>query len=192
MSIAGASNRLTLRSLSVADETAALAAHAELAVEDFDFLLGPCGTSFAEYLATLEQMRLGQGLSKSQVPATFLAAFVDDDLVGRVSIRHALSEQLLRVGGHIGYAVRPQFRRHGFATAILRHSLKVAGEMGIAPALVTCDDSNVGSIATIERCGGVLDHSEQTLVEHKLRYWIPTATPGVEPQSTPQRNSWQG
>ncbi|MBC7760668.1 MAG: GNAT family N-acetyltransferase [Candidatus Saccharibacteria bacterium] len=123
-------------------------------------------------------MRFGQELSPSQVPATFLSAFVDDDLVGRVSIRHALSEQLMRVGGHIGYAVRPQFRRHGFAIAILRHSLDLAGEMGIELALVTCHDSNVGSIATIERCGGVLDHSEQTLVHHKLRYWNPTTIPG--------------
>jgi len=97
------------------------------------------------------------------------------------SIRHALSEQLLRVGGHIGYAVRPQFRRRGFATAILRQSLVVAGEMGVERALVTCDDSNVGSIATIERSGGVLDRSEEVLVQNKLHYWIPTTSPGAGP-----------
>ena len=144
-------DRLILRPLRAADEAAALAAQAELADEDFDFLMHLDGTVFADYLATLERMRLGQGLSPTQVPETFLAAFVDDDLVGRASIRHALSEQLLRVGGHIGYAVRPQFRRRGFATSILRQSLAVAGEMGIERALVTCDDSNIGSIATIER-----------------------------------------
>ena len=181
MSTTGASDRLNLRPLHAADEGEALSAHAELADEDFDFLLHLDGTVFANYLATLDRMRLGQGLSPTQVPETFLAAFVDDDLVGRVSIRHALSEQLLRVGGHIGYSVRPQFRRRSFATAILRQSLVVAGEMGIERALVTCDDSNVGSIATIERCGGVLDRSEEALVQHKLRYWIPTASPGASP-----------
>ena len=81
----------------------------------------------------------------------------------------------MRVGGHIGYAVRLQFRRRGFATAILRQSLAVARAMGIERPLVTCDDSNFGSISTIERCGGVLDRSEEALVQHKLRYWIPTA-----------------
>jgi len=108
-------------------------------------------------------------------------AFVDDDLVGRGSFRHALSEQLLRVGGHIGYAVRPQFRRRGFATAILRQSLAVAGEMGIERTLMTGDDSNVGSIATIGRCGGVLDRSEETSTHHKSRYWIPTTSAGAGP-----------
>ena len=181
MSTTRASDPLTLRTLRPADEAAALAAHSELAGEDFDFLLHLESIGFAAYLATLERMRLGQGLSPTQVPETFLAAFVDDDLVGRVSIRHALSEQLLRVGGHIGYAVRPQFRRRGFATAILRQSLVVAGEMGIERALVTCDDSNVGSIATIARCGGVRERSEEALVTHKLRYWIPTASPGAGP-----------
>ena len=172
---------MTLRLLRVADDAAALAAHTELADEEFDFLLHLDGTVFADYLATLERMKLSQRLSPTQVPETFLAAFVDDDLVGRVSIRHALSEQLLRVGGHIGYAVRPQFRRRGFATAILRQSLVVAGEMGVERALVTCDDSNVGSIATIERRGGVLNRSEKALVQRKLHYWIPSTSPGASP-----------
>jgi len=170
---------LTLRALRAADETGALTAHAELAEEGFDFLHHSDGTEFADYLATLERMRLGQDLSPNQVPETLLAAFVDGDLVGRVAIRHALSKQLFRVGGHIGYAVRPQFRRHGFATSILRQSLVIAREIGIELALVTCDDSNVGSRATIERCGGVLDHSQPSLVQHKLRYWIPTSAPRV-------------
>ena len=181
MATTGALDRVRLRLLRAADKAAALAAHAELADEDFEFLLHLDGAVFADYLATLDRMRLGQGLSPTQVPETFLAAFVDDDLIGRVSIRHALSEQLLRVGGHIGYAVRPQFRRRGFATAILRQSLAVAGAMRIERALVTCDDSNIGSISTIERCGGVLDRSQEALVQNKLRYWIPTAFPGASP-----------
>ena len=37
----------------------------------------------------------------------------------------------MRVGVHIGYAMRPQFRRHGFATAILHHSLDLGGAMGM-------------------------------------------------------------
>lgn len=179
MATTEASDRLILRPLRAGDEAAALAAHAELGDEDFDFLLHLEGTVFADYLATLERMRSGQGLSPTQVSETFLAAFVGDDLVGRVSIRHALSDQLLRVGGHIGYAVRPQFRRRGFATAILRQSLTVAGGMGIERALVTCDDSNVGSIATIERCGGVRDRPAEALMQHKLRYWISTASLGA-------------
>jgi predicted acetyltransferase len=77
-------------------------------------------------------------------------------LVGRVSIRHELNAYLAELGGHIGYAVRPEFRRRGYATGILRQSLLVAQELGIDQALVTCDDENAGSARVIERCGGVL------------------------------------
>lgn len=177
MSTVGVSDRLTLRALRAGDEASARAAQAELAGENFDFLMDSGKTSFDEYLAILERMRLGEGLSPGQVSATFLGAFVDEDLVGRVSVRHQLSERLLRVGGHIGYAVRPQFRRLGYATTILPQALVVAREMGIELALVTCDDFNVGSIATIERCGGQPDRSEQHRAGQKLRYWIPTSTP---------------
>jgi predicted acetyltransferase len=179
MATTGELDCVTLRPLRADDEAAALAAHAELNDEDVDFLVHLDGAAFADYLETLVRMRLGQQLSPTQVPETFLAAFVGNDLVGRVSIRHALSEQLLRVGGHIGYAVRHQFRRRGFATAILRQSLVVAGEIGIERALLTCDESNLASIATIERCGGVRDRSEESLMQRKLRYWIFTDSLGA-------------
>jgi predicted acetyltransferase len=76
-----------------------------------------------------------------------------------VSIRHELNDHLAVVGGHIGYAVRPRYRRRGYATAMLRRSLEVARSVGVERALVTCDDENMGSIATIERCGGVLENT---------------------------------
>jgi predicted acetyltransferase len=52
--------------------------------------------------------------------------------------------------------VRPAFRRREYAIGILRQALLVAQELGIDPALVTCDDVNAGSARVIERCGGVL------------------------------------
>jgi len=71
------------------------------------------------------------------VPATFLLARVGGDLVGRVSIRHELNDFLAEFGGHIGYAVRPQFRRRGHATEILRQALVVARGEGVERVLVT-------------------------------------------------------
>jgi predicted acetyltransferase len=108
---------------------------------------------------------------KGWVPATLLW-IVDDgeQVVGRVSIRHRLTEHLLQVGGHIGYAVIPSARRRGHATAALAQALPVAAELGIDPALVTCDDTNIASRRVIEKNGGVLEDVRDGM----LRFWVPT------------------
>jgi predicted acetyltransferase len=133
------------------------------------------GMPFRRYLEVLAERERGENLPPDQVPSTFLFAFVGPRIVGRVAIRHALNDPLERVGGHIGYVVVPEFRRRGYATMILRRSLRIACEkLGLGRILVTCDDDNTGSIKTIERNGGIL---ENIVTAHDLdkpvrRYWI--------------------
>jgi predicted acetyltransferase len=64
---------------------------------------------------------------------------------GRIAIRHRLTPALREVGGHIRYDVRRSARRRGHATAMLAAALPVAASLGIDPALVTCDNVNLGS-----------------------------------------------
>lgn len=148
-------------------------AQAELALDGFDFSLRDAEQTWADYLARVERDRLGVDLPPGWVPATMLFAVVADQIVGRVSIRHALTPYLLSVGGHIGYAVRPEHRRRGYATAMLRQGLEVLRSLGIQHALVTCDDDNAGSIKTIERCGGVMENVVDVPgSQPKRRYWM--------------------
>jgi predicted acetyltransferase len=106
-----------------------------------------------------------------RVPSTWLWIVDEaDEVVGRVSIRHRLTDNLLQVGGHIGYAVIPSARRRGHATAALAQSLRIAAGLGIDPALVTCDDTNVASRRVIEKNGGRLEDVRMS----KLRFWVPT------------------
>lgn len=129
-----------------------------MAAEGFVFGLGYTpGMPWAEYLRTLADHRAGRNLPADLVPAAFLVAEVAGEIVGRASIRFGLNEYLAQQGGHIGYCVLPAHRRRGYATAILRQSLVVARATGISDVLVTCDDSNIGSAAVIEACGGELD-----------------------------------
>ena len=168
--------RLRLRPPRLEDEAAFAAAHRALAEEDFQFGLGyAAGMDWATYLRRLDDQRRGIDLPTGLVPATFLVADVQGQLVGRTSIRHELTEYLAREGGHIGYAVVAEHRRRGYATEILRQSLVIARAAGVERVLVTCDDDNVGSAAVIERCGGVFDSivarsdDDATLCR---RYWI--------------------
>lgn len=158
------------------DEGQALLAHEELAAEQFDFLLSyDTGTDWMQYLKKIEDTRQGRNLPDGHVPATFLVAKVEGDLVGRVSIRHNLNPYLRVVGGHIGYAVRPQFRRRGYAEQILKLSLTEAQKLGINRVLVTCDAHNQASKRTIERCGGELEPplaADGAAATRKLRFWI--------------------
>ena len=162
---------LTLRAPGPGDEDVARAAQAVLQAEGFDFGFLAPGERWPDHLAGLERGRLGLDLAPGRVPATFLYADVDGQVVGRASVRHALTDQLLRLGGHIGYAVLPPFRRRGYGTEILRQSLVVARAEGVGRVLVTCDDDNLGSIAVIERCGGRRD-AEWPGDDGVRRYWI--------------------
>lgn len=108
------------------------------------------------------------------VPSTTLW-WVDHDgrepeYLGRVSIRHRLTRDLLHVGGHVGYWIRPSARRRGHATAALAAALPVAASLGLDPVLLTCDRDNVASRKVIEAAGGVPDAPYGI----KLRYWVPT------------------
>jgi predicted acetyltransferase len=158
---------LRLRPLRLDDEAEAIAAHEELARDGFDFLLDwSRGEPWADYLARLERQRCG--LAPDRVPATFLVAQVGPDLVGRVSIRHELNTFLTDFGGHIGFGVRPAYRRLGHAAEILRQALVVARALGVDAALVTCDEINAASARVIEGAGGVLEDTRRGT----RRYWV--------------------
>ena len=166
-----------LRRLGAGDEEQALAAHAELSAEGFDFLLDyDVGQDFAGYLAGLEAAERGENLAPGRVPSTFLVAEVDELLVGRVSLRHELTPMLATIGGHIGFGVRPGFRGRGYAGVLLAGALGRAAELGIDQVLVTCDETNHASAAVIERAGGIHEDTVELLPGHsKRRYWVGTA-----------------
>ncbi len=144
---------LRLRPLVTSDEQQARLAHDELEREGRVLLHGfTSGASWSDHLRLLAAQQDGDRLP----PGWVLVAEVDGFLVGVVSIRHHLTPELALVGGHIGYVVRPSMRRRGYATAALRTALPLAHSLGIDPALVTCAEDNLASIAVIERCGGRL------------------------------------
>ncbi len=106
------------------------------------------------------------------VPSTTLWWIDGSEYLGRISVRHRLTPALHEVGGHIGYDVRPSARRRGHATQMLRLALPWAQRLGIDPALLSCDSTNVASRLVIERNGGVFDDERHG----KMRYWVPTHT----------------
>jgi predicted acetyltransferase len=151
---------LTLRLPVLADEAVVRQAQIELEADGFVFAweLAADG-SWAEYLDRLNRLHDGVDLPDDVVRSTFYLAEVNGEVVGSTSIRFDLNEYLSEFGGHIGYCVRPAFRRQGHAAAMLRLQLAKAREAHIDEILLTCLESNVASAAVIESCGGVFERS---------------------------------
>ena len=167
---------LVLRKPTLDDEAEFLRAHRATSPEVPNFLhFHRAGMPFSRYLEVLDEQERGVNLAPHQVAETFLFGFLGPRIVGRVSIRHTLTDFLFRFGGHIGYVVVPEFRRQGHATEMLRLALAFARQdLGIDRVLVTCDDDNAGSIRTIEKNSGVLESvvSDPALEKPKRRYWF--------------------
>lgn len=112
--------------------------------------------------------RLGRERVGDSVPSDYWWITHGAKVIGFLAIRHQLNDYLLEAGGHIGYSIRPSYRRQGHATRALGLALERCRELGLVRVLVTCNEDNVGSRRTIESQGGVLEDIRGV----KRRYWI--------------------
>lgn len=113
---------------------------------------------------------------QNKVPATtfFTIRESDNKIVGMVNLRHYLNDELRRVGGHIGYGIRPSERRKGYAKIQLYLALVEAQKIGLDRVMVTCVNTNEPSDRTINALGGIFDREEWEEEENSTLnvYWI--------------------
>lgn len=129
-----------------------------------------------EWLAHVRSMMKAETCPPHLVTSTLFVCVrkADGRIVGMLDLRHRLNEALAAWGGHIGYSVRPDERRKGYAKWMLAHVLPEAKNRGIDRVLVTCNDDNVASACTIEANGGVMENKLYVESEKQTvrRYWI--------------------
>jgi len=146
----------------------------ELHVYDGNFAIAWEG--YAGFYELLSRMKAGGYPRPDIVPMDSYFIEADGRILGDLYIRHRLSTQLDKMGGHVGYKVRPTCRNRGVATAALRLALKKLAHIGVDRALVTCNTTNAASAKVIERCGG--QRVEDALIGARIerRYWIDTGS----------------
>ena len=130
--------------------------------------------SAEEAIELLEAHHDGKRLPEGWVPSTTWFWSHEGVLQGVINLRHRLTPHLETFGGHIGYAVAPEYRRRGVATAMLAAVVEASQARGMARLLVTCDAENTASARTIEANGGRLEREDYNpQIERVMRwYWI--------------------
>lgn len=169
-------NKLIIRELSEKDEKTFYEAR-QAWDNSPGFMFSPRyveGMPFSQYVLLLQNQRNGKELPPNFVADTSLYGFLNEKIVGRVSIRHELNDHLKMVGGHIGYGVLPSFRGQGIAKQLLIRALEEAKNLNIKSVLFTCDETNLASVKLIEKAGGILENVLQMPdgKPGKKRYWI--------------------
>ena len=98
----------------------------------------------------------------------------DGCIVGMLQVRWEMNDFLRRFGGHIGYSVRPDERRKGYASAMLADALEVARAHGMTRVMISCLEENEASRRTILRNGGVYESTvfEPEEKAYLERYWV--------------------
>lgn len=156
-----------------------LAAHREWGPGSHEdgFGLGPydeveSAAGFAAWAARLaEQSDPAKTTDVGRHGCTYRWIVDGDRVLGGIALRHG-DDGYVRWAGHLGYGIRPSARRRGLATWALSRMLDEARVRGPGRLLIVCAVGNVGSMRTIERCGGVFEGIGETPLGPARRYWI--------------------
>lgn len=135
------------------------------------------GMSYEEWLeVTIKSMDKEYAEKKGLVSSTpyFTIRESDDKIVGMICLRHYLNESLRKVGGHIGYSIRPTERRKGYNKIQLYLVLLEAKKIGLDRVMIDCHTTNIGSKRTIEALGGVFEEEVCDDRDGRMlyNYWI--------------------
>ena len=132
--------------------------------EYFDFgekrINGSCGLhnyeSFDEWLNIVLSLETEKQKDKASASTFFMLRESDNKVLGSVQLRHFLTPELEKHGGHIGYSIRPSERQKGYGKQQLLLVLDVVKQMKIPEVMISCNKDNIASSKTIISCGGRL------------------------------------
>lgn len=130
--------------------------------------LADAADDFAAFVAARRGVQI-----RWDVPTTIFWYCAGADYLGTLVIRHELTDELLEVGGHIGYHVVAPWQQQGHATRMLAEGLGECRRIGIERVLLTCAVDNDPSKRVILANGGIHEDERQG---HD-RFWIELNVP---------------
>ena len=137
---------------------------------------GSCGLArnndfdeWIELVLSIEKDKLRNNVHAS----TFFSIRKSDHrIIGTIQLRHSLTEELEKHGGHLGYGIRPTERKKGYGKQQLLLVLEIARDMKFEKVMIICDKDNVASSQTAISCGGILAGENFFEGKEQQIYWI--------------------
>jgi predicted acetyltransferase len=105
-------------------------------------------------------------ITAGRLPTSVYDLLADGQPVGYCQIRHTPSHSPgipPEYANHVYYEVRPDMRRRGYGTELLRLALIEAGKLGLKEIFINADVSDVASVKIIEANGGEFVRTFATL-----------------------------
>ena len=124
-------------------------------VEEFSYPKLSTNGDVRAYLRRVKNYKKGK-VQEGHVPSSAFWMVDGVHYLGSGDVRHHLNDALRRLGGNIGYAIRPAAWGKGLGTRQLALLLTEAAKLGIQKPLITCFDQNIPSYKIIEKNGGIL------------------------------------
>jgi len=113
-----------------------------------------------ERCLNMENEEYAKKLGRCQSKTFLLIRKNDNKIIGTISIRWNLTEEMEQFGSNIGYGIRPTERRKGYNKINLYLGLIEAQRLGLDKVMLDCDANNLGSAKTMQALGGVLEKNE--------------------------------
>ena len=117
-------------------------------------------------------------LPPGYVPSTMFWLLDDDEWVGVFAVRHSLTENLEKIGGHMGVNIAPKHRGGYAGFAGMKLCLVQARKLGLDRVLMTCNANNSASyraiMGLVKLYGGeqFSDSNIDGQVQHRI--WVNT------------------
>ena len=86
-------------------------------------------------------------LPQGYTPYSIISIIVDDQEVGRLTLREG-SDQQHYFDGHLGYTIDEDYRGHGYA---YQACVLLGKSLDVDHLIITCDPRNIASMKTIEK-----------------------------------------
>jgi predicted acetyltransferase len=110
----------------------------------------------------------GIGLQEGGVKQSTFWLYIDGKPVGIGKLRHCLVDHLYKVGGHVGYSIRPSERGKGYGNLMLELLIGEAKKINIDRLLLTIKNQNVKSIKVALKNNGIIEN----ITEERHYIWI--------------------